>query len=202
MSTNGMNEETTLVFFDNFIYQSVQYSVEEIFFNNPITLQQIRILKPDSNPHTKLKSMVSITQKEKIIDFEIFGRNLKKSSDKFETLFKCQNINTDNGQTDSIFLFYNEFVTNHIVFRGKFEKITMCIYGTPYEGNDKFNILENAKNDIDLEKIEENLWVMAICRAMATDTSRPRISTVWPLRVRVSRRPTPAVVSAHPRAVR
>ena len=157
MSTNGVNEETTLVFFDNFIYQSVQYSVEEIFFNNPITLQQIRILKPDSNPHTKLKSMVSITQKEKIIDFEIFGRNLKKSSDKFETLFKCQNINTDNGQTDSIFPFYNEFVTNHIVFRGKFEKITMCIYGTPYEGNDKFNILENAKNDIDLEKIEENL---------------------------------------------
>ena len=49
MSTNGVNEETTLVFFDNFIYQSVQYSVEEIFFNNPITLQQIRILKPDSN---------------------------------------------------------------------------------------------------------------------------------------------------------
>ena len=48
-------------------------------------------------------------------------------------------------------------MTNHIVFRGKFEKITMCIYGTPYEGNDKFNILENAKNDIDLEKIEENL---------------------------------------------
>ena len=157
MSTNGVNEETTLVFFDNFIYQTVQYSVEEIFFNNPITLQQIRILKPDSNPHTKLKSMVSITQKEKILDFEIFGRNLKKSSDKFETLFKCQNINTDNGQTDSIFPFYNEFVTNHIVFRGKFEKITMCIYGTPYEGNDKFNILENAKNDIDLEKIEENL---------------------------------------------
>ncbi len=155
MSTNGMNEETTLVFFDNFIYQSVQYSVEEIFFNNPITLQQIRILKPDSNPHTKLKSMVSITQKEKIIDFEIFGRNLKKSSDKFETLFKCQNINTDNGQTDSIFPFYNEFVTNHIVFRGKFEKITMCIYGKAYDESDKTQIIDNAKLDVPLEKLDE-----------------------------------------------
>ena len=153
--SNPTEDNTVLLFFDNFEYQKVQYNIEEIFFNKAIILHQIRILKQDSNPHTKLKSMSSITQKDIIYNFEIFGRNLKRLNDKFEILYPCSNINTDNGETDCIFPFRKEFVTNHIVIRGKFEKITMCIYGKVYDENDKSLIIENAKSDVPLEKLDE-----------------------------------------------
>jgi hypothetical protein len=55
-SMNNNDENTKLVFFDNFKYEKTQYNVEEIFFQKPIILQQIRILKSDSNPHPKIKS--------------------------------------------------------------------------------------------------------------------------------------------------
>ena len=153
--SNQNEDNIVLLFFDNFEYPKVQYNVEEIFFNKAIVLQQIRILKQDSNPHTKLKSMQSITQKDIIYNFEIFGRNLKKINDKFEILFPCNNINTNNGESDCIFPFLKEFVTNHIVIRGKFEKITMCIYGKAYDESDKTQIIDNAKLDVPLEKLDE-----------------------------------------------
>ena len=53
--SNQNEDNIVLLFFDNFEYPKVQYNVEEIFFNKAIVLQQIRILKQDSNPHTKLK---------------------------------------------------------------------------------------------------------------------------------------------------
>ena len=62
--SNQNEDNIVLLFFDNFEYPKVQYNIEEIFFNKAIVLQQIRILKQDSNPHTKLKSMQSITQKD------------------------------------------------------------------------------------------------------------------------------------------
>ena len=153
--SNPTEDNTVLLFFDNFEYQKVQYNIEEIFFNKAIILHQIRILKQDSNPHTKLKSMSSITQKDIIYNFEIFGRNLKRLNANFEILYPCSNINTDNGETDCIFPFRKEFVTNHIVIRGKFEKITMCIYGKVYDEIDKSLIIENAKSDVPLEKLDE-----------------------------------------------
>ncbi len=55
-STN-MEENTKLLFFDNYKYDKSQYNVEEIFFGKAILLQQIRILKADTNPHPKIKSM-------------------------------------------------------------------------------------------------------------------------------------------------
>ena len=157
--SNQNEDNIVLLFFDNFEYPKVQYNVEEIFFNKAIVLQQIRILKQDSNPHTKLKSMQSITQKDIIYNFEIFGRNLKKINDKFEILFPCNNINTNNGESDCIFPFLKEFVTNHIVIRGKFEKITMCIYGKAYDESDKTQIIDNAKLDVPLEKLDEILKI-------------------------------------------
>lgn len=50
-------DNTKLLFFDNFKYEKNQYNVEEIFFGKAVSLQQIRILKIDSNPHPKIKSM-------------------------------------------------------------------------------------------------------------------------------------------------
>jgi hypothetical protein len=52
-----IEENTRLLFFENYKYDKTQYNVEEIFFSKPISLQQIRILKPESNPHPKIKSM-------------------------------------------------------------------------------------------------------------------------------------------------
>jgi hypothetical protein len=49
-------ENTKLLFFENYKNEKNQYTVEEIFFSKAIILQQIRILKTDSNPHPKIKS--------------------------------------------------------------------------------------------------------------------------------------------------
>jgi len=59
MSTNSLNceDNTKLLFYDNYKYEKTQYNVEEIFFGKSILLQQIRILRSDSNPHPKIKSV-------------------------------------------------------------------------------------------------------------------------------------------------
>jgi hypothetical protein len=101
--------------------------------------------------------MLSKTQKDIIYNFEIFGRNLKKVDDKFELIFKCDNINKTNGETDGIFPLLEEFTTNQIVFRGKFEMITMCIYGTTCDNNENSLLIEQARNDVSLEKINEKI---------------------------------------------
>ena len=149
--------QTKLLFFDNLDSTKPTYNVVEVFFSKAVNIQQFRILKPDSNPHAKYKSMVSKTQKDIIYNFEIFGRNLKNIDDKFELIFKCDNINKTNGETDNIFPLLQEFTTNHIVFRGKFETITMCIYGTTCDNNENSILMEQARNDVSLEKINEKI---------------------------------------------
>ncbi len=59
MSTNSTNfeENTKLLFYENYKYEKTQFNVEEIFFGKAILLQQIRILRADSNPHPKIKSV-------------------------------------------------------------------------------------------------------------------------------------------------
>ena len=154
---NKKENPTKLLFFDNLESNKPTYNVTEIFFSKAVNIQQFRILKPDSNPHAKYKSMVSKTQKDIIYNFEIFGRNLKKIDDKFDLIFKCDNINKTNGETDSIFPLLQEFTTNHIVFRGKFEMITLCIYGTTCDNNENSILMEQARNDVPLEKINEKI---------------------------------------------
>ena len=150
---------TKLLFFDNLDSTKPTYNVFEVFFLKAVNIQQFRILKQDSNPHAKYKSMLSKTQKDIIYNFEIFGRNLKKIDDKFELIFKCDNINKTNGETDNIFPLLEEFTTNHIVFRGKFEMITLCIYGTTCDNNENSILIEQARNDVSLEKINEKIQI-------------------------------------------
>lgn len=151
------NQELKLLFFDTLDSNKPTYNIVEVFFNKAVNIQQFRILKPDSNPHANYKSMKSKTQKDIIYNFEIFGRNLKKIDDKFELIFKCDNINKTNGETDGIFPLLEEFTTNQIVFRGKFEMITMCIYGTTCDNNENSLLIEQARNDVSLEKINEKI---------------------------------------------
>jgi hypothetical protein len=151
------DNQTKLLFFDNLDSNKPTYNIVEVFFIKAVNIQQFRILKPDSNPHAKYKSMLSKTQKDIIYNFEIFGRNLKKVDDKFELIFKCDNINKTNGETDGIFPLLEEFTTNQIVFRGKFEMITMCIYGTTCDNNENSLLIEQARNDVSLEKINEKI---------------------------------------------
>ncbi|MCQ2821510.1 MAG: hypothetical protein MJ252_29990, partial [archaeon] len=148
--------QTTLLYFDTISSQKSQYNVEEIFFNKAVRLQQIRLLKTDSNPHPQIKSMKSETQKNLIYNFEVFARNLKKISDKFECVVGCCTANKDSGESDSIFPVYSELVTNHIVLRGTYEKITLCIYGIPFEGQENNILLENGRNEVPLEKLQED----------------------------------------------
>jgi len=99
----------------------------------------------------------SITQTAPIHNFEIFSRNLKKYSDKFECILENSTINESGGSNDCIFPILSEFVTNHIIIRGMYEKITICIYGVPYTGTEGHLLLETAKNDVPLEKLQYTL---------------------------------------------
>jgi hypothetical protein len=45
-------------------------------------------------------------------------------------------------------------MTNHIIIRGMYEKITLCVYGLPYTGTEGHLLLEAAKNDVPLEKLQ------------------------------------------------
>ena len=159
MSSKDKKQELKLLFFDNLDSNKPTYNIVEVFFNKAVNIQQFRILKPDSNPHAKYKSMKSKTQKDIIYNFEIFGRNLKKIDDKFELIFKCDNINKTNGETDNIFPLLEKFTTNHVIFRGKFEMITMCIYGTTCDNNENAILMEQARTDVSLTKIMESLEI-------------------------------------------
>jgi hypothetical protein len=55
---------------------------------------------------------------------------------------------------DCIFPLLTDFVTNHVVIRGMFEKITVCVYGLPYSGTEGNLLIETAKNDVPLEKLQ------------------------------------------------
>lgn len=57
-STLNNEDNTKLLFFENYKNEKSQYNIEEIFFQKPIMLQQIRILKAESNPHPKIKSQL------------------------------------------------------------------------------------------------------------------------------------------------
>ena len=158
MSYSGKKDNSIkLLFFDNLDSPKSNYNVFEIFFKKAVNIKLFRILKPDSNPHAKYKSVMSKTQKDIIYNFDIFGRNLKKIDDKFELIFKCDNINKTNGETDNLFPLIQEFITNQIVIRGKFESITLCIYGTTCNNTENAIYMEQSRNDIPLEKIEEQI---------------------------------------------
>ena len=74
MSNSNLKNEkkgnqTKLLFFDNLDSTKPTYNVVEVFFSKAVNIQQFRILKPDSNPHAKYKSMISKTQKDIIYNF-------------------------------------------------------------------------------------------------------------------------------------
>ncbi len=55
--SQAAEENTKLLFFESYKNERSMYNVEEIFFGKAVHLHQIRILKSDSNPHPKIKSI-------------------------------------------------------------------------------------------------------------------------------------------------
>lgn len=149
-----------LLYFDNILNDKAKFSTEEILFGKPIYLHQIRIVKFESNPHPKVISQGSITQSSPIFNFEIFTRNLELTSDTLEKVTSIQTLN-NSGIEDIIFPFYSKIITNHIVIRGTFERITLCIYGQPCSLEEKMLILDNIRNEIPLETLKEQMKVRA-----------------------------------------
>lgn len=167
VQSNYTEESSKLLFYDNFKYEKPQYNIEEIFICKPIILHQIRILKSESNPHPKIKSMQSITQSEPIFNFEIFVRNLELPLSKFEQVLEPITVNEQKGNNDSIFPFVERIVTNHIILRGSFEKMTLCVYGQPLEVQESLMLLEIAKNDVQLDKLEKYFcFILAVRNSM------------------------------------
>lgn len=56
-------------------------------------------------------------------------------------------------QTDCIFPFFKEFITNHLIIRGNWERMTLCIYGLPVSPAETHKLLEQAKTDVSLESL-------------------------------------------------
>lgn len=56
--------------------------------------------------------------------------------------------------SDSIFPFYQQIITKHIIIRGTFETMTLCIYGQSCSNQESAILLESIRNDVNLEKIE------------------------------------------------
>jgi len=56
-------------------------------------------------------------------------------------------------QTDCLFPFFKEFITNHLIIRGNWERITVCIYGLAVSPTDSHKLLELAKSDVSLESL-------------------------------------------------
>ena len=158
---NLINEiNSKLIFFDNFSYDKAKFSTEEIFFGKPVYLHQIRIVKAESNPHPKVISQASITQSSPIFNFEVFVRNLEVVSDTLEKVVSIQTIN-ECGLEDCIFPFYSKLVTNHLILRGTFEKITVCIYGKTCSVEEKIFLIENNRMETSLDKLKEQIKIRA-----------------------------------------
>ena len=56
-------------------------------------------------------------------------------------------------QSDCIFPFFKEFITNHLIIRGNWERMTLCIYGLPVSPTEAHKLLEQAKTDVSLESL-------------------------------------------------
>jgi len=52
---DSLDSGTTLLFLDTLTHLSLCFNTDEILFKQPVILQQIRILKPEINPHPNLK---------------------------------------------------------------------------------------------------------------------------------------------------
>ena len=71
----------------------------------------------------------------------------------FDKIVNNQNL-LNAGQEDIIFPVYSKLITNHIILRGTLEKITICIYGVPCNNQETILLIENARNEINLEKLK------------------------------------------------
>ena len=136
MKTDDINE-TCLIYLDNLIHNNPSFTCDEIIFKHPIRLHLVRIVKENLNPHQNLKHHISVTQPYPVKSFQLFALNLESQEDKFEcVLDECQ-VN-DSPDSDTLIPFSSVLLTNHLIIRGEYEKITVAIYGhilSPEESN-------------------------------------------------------------------
>ncbi len=49
--------ETTLLFLDTLLHGTASFNSDEIFFTQPVSIELVRVVKCDSNPHSNLKHL-------------------------------------------------------------------------------------------------------------------------------------------------
>ena len=89
--------------------------------------------------------MHSVTDCAPIRNFEIFGKNIARDMARFDVILKRQTINETN-EFDTILpidkvrycyiyklKYVKPFLTNHMVFRGEYNNITMMVIGDVIE---------------------------------------------------------------------
>ena len=93
----------SLLFFDNIMHKETsRRNTDEIIFEKPVKIYQIRFIRSGFPAHHNLKFVKNSTQLDSIKSFEIFYKDLLKPKARFSLLVKTNMLNEKPQTVDTI----------------------------------------------------------------------------------------------------
>jgi len=93
----------SLLFFDNIVHKETsRRNIDEILFEKPVKIYQIRFIRSGFPAHHNLKFVKNSTQLDSIKSFEIFYKDLSKPKSRFSLLVKTNMLNEKPQTVDTI----------------------------------------------------------------------------------------------------
>ncbi|EAR94579.2 hypothetical protein TTHERM_00046740 (macronuclear) [Tetrahymena thermophila SB210] len=158
--------QVSLLFFDNIDHQQSRSLnkgdqsqgnrkvCDEIEFTQPVRVNLIRIVKPNSEVHQLLKPLKTVTDKEgQFKNLEIFFKDLSIPNDKYCMLINAKTITESKNLNHDVLIPVPQGIyTNQLVFRGEYTKLTVCVYGDVLQEQEIADLcpLYNKTFDLDL----------------------------------------------------
>eukprot|EP00639_Heterosigma_akashiwo_P013569 CAMPEP_0206365278 /NCGR_PEP_ID=MMETSP0294-20121207/2749_1 /ASSEMBLY_ACC=CAM_ASM_000327 /TAXON_ID=39354 /ORGANISM="Heterosigma akashiwo, Strain CCMP2393" /LENGTH=206 /DNA_ID=CAMNT_0053811097 /DNA_START=92 /DNA_END=709 /DNA_ORIENTATION=+ len=120
-----MNNQMNILFVGDFQHKDLEIDIDEITFREAVVVKGFQIVPAGTNPHPEtLPNFKSVTQSEKF-NLEVFAKDLsspgKTSFDRLTPRFEGQGGVTFNTQ--------DEQITNHLILRGSYTALSICLYG-------------------------------------------------------------------------
>jgi len=113
-----------LLFGDTFSHDVVDEHTDSIIFKKPIAVAEIRIVRPNVQPYSSLPFEGNTIPNS--FDLEVFLKN--PSLDNFERLTN-EPFHYKENFVDRIVTDDKEWITDQIVVRGKYQCLSLCIFG-------------------------------------------------------------------------
>ncbi|CAD8112166.1 unnamed protein product [Paramecium primaurelia] len=129
---------------------------DEIIFQSLVKVQLIRIVKPGYNVHQNLKKLITITQSEEPIrNLEIFAKSYQsnKPQSRYQLLFGSPEISSNN--CDILITLEQPYITDFIVFRGQYKRLTICMYGEIMSGHSIQSYNPSYGKNIGLQELND-----------------------------------------------